>query len=161
MHGDRPPPPPTTLPSVLGGTTVSVSRINICSLYCNIEYLITQTQMATISYTPDGKYRPDLVSAPQNILSLSQLQDCRRLDSTTTRTQLTLQSSSSSAIAHQQPRASDQPRGPVNGAIEAASQPQYHHIHEVGMNEVSTFISIGIYDLSNRWTIRLCRSRPS
>lgn len=144
----RPAPPPTALSSAFGGmsssrptrTTVRISYWHLFSLPYT-EYLIIQTQMATMPYTPDGKYRPDLVSAPQNMRSPSQGHE--RSDSTAIQTESTLQSSSSSAmVQQQQPRSSDQPRGPVNGANEAVPPPQYELDPSWGGHEVSTFLSI-------------------
>ena len=81
--------------------------------------------LQTGGYTPQGKYRPDLVSAPQNVRSL--FQGPRWLDATTTPVPSTNQASSSSGAAqHQQPQSSWSPssrRG--NGEVEEVPPPQY------------------------------------
>lgn len=84
-------------------------------------------QMVTTPYTPDGKYRPDLVSPPQNVRGQSQ--DHRPLGSMTPQTLPAPQAPSSSATAQpQQARSSpsrSQQREPANGEIDAVPPPQY------------------------------------
>lgn len=74
--------------------------VNIYSLYCYPYQSIPQTQVITIPYTPDGKYRPDLMSAPQ---LMPPPQGLRRSGSTNVPSSSTLQLPSSS---QQQPRSS-------------------------------------------------------
>jgi hypothetical protein len=59
-------------------------------------HLIPQTQVITLPYTPDGKYRPDLVQAPQ---LMPPPQGIRRIGSTTTQTLSTHYSPPSRALS--------------------------------------------------------------
>jgi len=70
--------------------------VNAYSPYCYAYQLNPQTQVITIPFTPDGKYRPDLMSAPQ---LMPPPQGLRRSDS------INVQSSSMLQLP-QQPRSS-------------------------------------------------------
>ena len=65
----------------LPGTHVRISRFNIHSPRCEPYHLIPQTQVITVPFTLDGKYRPDLVPAPR---LMSPPQGPRRLGSIST-----------------------------------------------------------------------------